>query len=70
MVQAVGLQYAALISFLTMATNIELPNMAQAVELQYGGRISFLAGNAEAAAAVFVSLTAAVVSLPNRCLPR
>jgi len=45
--------------------------LALAVELQYGGRIPLLRTlSGEAAALVFLGLTGAVVSLPQRCLAK
>jgi len=52
-------------AFTTLATFLAL-----AVELQHGGRVPFLLGRAEACAAVFLSLTAAVVTLPTQSLPK
>lgn len=52
-------------SFTTLASFL-----AFAVELQYGGRVPFFGGKGELCALVFLGLTSAVVSLPNRCLAK
>jgi len=52
-------------SFTTLASFLAL-----AVELLHGGRVPFFGGRGELCALVFLSLTSAVVSLPNRCLAK
>ena len=61
-----GLARVALQTFSSFTTLASF--LALAVEMQHGGRLPLVGGRAELAAAVFVGLTARVVSLPRRSL--